>query len=170
MPTILTYPDNFLSTARQVFDDLIENNGKPCRLLYPPVSEACPNCLGGPAGQFSSNRYRAGGPVPFSVGACPLCNGTNQRMSEVTEVVTLVLLWNPKDWVPLPGNLRTPEGDLQTKGAIAELPKVLACTEMIADTTLEATIRQKFRLSEQPFDDRNIVKGRYFVATWKKVG
>ena len=81
-------PDTRL-VIQAALDDLIDEFGKDCLLVYPPRMVACANCLPGIGGQ-PSNRWKHGGPIPFAAGsACPLCGGNGRRAEEVTEEIHL---------------------------------------------------------------------------------
>lgn len=169
MGKIFTITPGIRQIASDAIDDLINQLGKPCRLVYPPIYTACPNCVFDPIGNKSSNRYKHGGPVPFQFGNCPMCNGAGREATFPTEVVTLLCAWTPKQWFILPENLRMPDGDLQTKGYISDLPKIKRAVEMDMEISQEAYGHWRFKLASDPIDAGNIIQGRYCVCLWKRI-
>jgi hypothetical protein len=159
-------------TVRQALDDLITELGKACRLVYPPRWVPCGDCIFDAVGNKSSNIWRTGGPVPFGAGTtCPLCNGAGKSSQEVSEVVTMLCAWDPRDfYVPVPRlDLRVPNGFIQTKGYLTDAPKMSRADHAIFELPLENSLRQTFKLAGEPVDVSNIIQGRYCVATWKRV-
>lgn len=158
------------STIQDALDDLITEFGRECRLVYPAVWAACPNCMYDAIGQKSTNRWRTGGPMPFANGTtCPICTGTGKKASEETDTVTLKLEWEPsKFWYPVPGaDIRVPGSICQTKGYVSDLPKVLRCDHVILDVNLQPVISTTFRMIKTPISPGNIIQDRYFVCTWE---
>lgn len=170
MGNIFTITNDIREIAQGAIDDLINELGKTCQVVYPPKRVFCANCVYDPIGQKSSNKYKSGGSMPFSFGTCPMCNGAGYHNESATDNITLLCAWQPQNWFILPQNIRVPAGDLQTKGFITDLPKVIACIEMIVELPVEPYIRCKFRLASQPVDPGNIIQNRYFVATWERIG
>ncbi len=152
-------------------DDLISELGKDCRIVYPPKMVLCANCVSDPIGHKPSNRWKTGGPTQFSLGSlCPMCNGDGRRAEEVTEILRFLCEWDPKRFFKPLRNLdvRLPMGICQTKGYLADLPKVLRCDHMVLQVPIEGTLRLTYKLSGEPGDYSNIIQGRYFVATWER--
>lgn len=170
MGNIFTLTEDIKKIARDSIDDLINQLGKDCRLVYPPVMTPCGNCVYDAIGQKSSNRYLHGGPIPFSFGTCPMCNGAGFRAENSTEIIKMLCTIEPKNWFIPVANVRIPDCDLQTKGYLSQVTKVLQCTEMIIQPQIEASLRQKFKLASAPTDVGNIIQGRYFVAMWTRIG
>lgn len=172
MGKIFTLTDDIKQIARDAIDDLIDELGKDCTLLYPPKTVHCANCVFDPIGKKSSGRYLTGGPVFFPVGSlCPLCNGAGTRAEQVSEVVRFLCAWTPQDfYMPVPRGITVPEGRIQTKGYMTDFPKVMQCVEMIVENPLEPVLRARFKLVGEPVDRSNIIQGRYFVARWERAG
>ena len=162
--------DNAIRTlAYNAFADLIDQLGKPCELVYPPKMEACANCLPDPIGKKSSNRYRNGGPYPFPMGSiCPVCGGEGYRAIEISDTVTLLINEDPKSFQSF-GNVDIPQGTVQTKGFIANLPKVLKCAYLIKDINIKPYIEYRYKLAGEPLVPANIAPGKIFVANWTRI-
>lgn len=172
MGQIFTLDSNIKGIIQQALDDIITELDKPCRLYYPSRWVSCDNCTLNPAGNISSNRYRHGGPVPFPSGsACPLCSGQGKRAEEQTEDINLLCSADPKKFfVPIPNlPIQVPDGILQTKGYMTDLPKILRAEFMLYQTSIDGYQKRKYRLLSEPVDSSNIIQNRYFVATWERM-
>jgi hypothetical protein len=169
--TIFTLTDDIREIAQNCLDDLLEELGKECRLVFPPRLTECVNCLTRLDGQ-SAAVYRPGGPQPFSDGdLCPVCLGQGFTSEEVTEAVKMLVQWAPeKFWVRLPPQLQLPAGSVQTKTYITNLPKIQQARRMVLQTPAEPYTRFLFRLEGEPVDVSNIIQGRYCVSTWAREG
>lgn len=171
MGKIFTITNDIRQIASDAIDDLINQLGKPCRLYYPPKIVNCPNCTPDTIGHKSLTIYKSGGPVPFSFGACPICQGSQQQRFDVqTEIVTLLCAISPKDWFIKMPNIRVPDGMMQTKGYLRDAPKIQRCENMVVETQIEGYKRMIWQLQSDIFDVGNIIQGRYFVALWRRSG
>lgn len=171
MGKIFTITDEIRTIASNAIDDLIDQLGKDCRLLYPSVKIDCPNCIFDPTTNRSSGRYQTDGPRPFSQGTiCPVCRGNGLLDSEHTETIRMLCTWNPKEFTLLAGNIQVPYSMVQTKGYLTDLPKILQSRKMTLELPIEPYIRYNFDLWGEPIDQGNIIQGRYFVAVWKRSG
>ena len=133
MGKIFTLTPDITKIASDAIDDLIDQLGKQCTLVYPPVWTVCTNCVFDPVGDKSANRWVSGGPIPFTDGAvCPLCDGAGKRADETTEVITMLIANQPSHYfAKLPSNIQLPSGRIQTKGYLSDWPKVIRAKEMI---------------------------------------
>jgi hypothetical protein len=151
--------------------------GKHCTLAFPPVRVRCPNCGWDNANRRSNSRYKSGGPQPFPVGGlCPVCNGKGSIDTPVTQDIVLLCNWNPKEWVRLPNfdpsnvNIQIPGGMLQTKGFLADVPRILQSRKLLVETAIQGIVNYTYELDGEPVDSGNIIQGRYFYAMWKRAG
>jgi RNA polymerase subunit RPABC4/transcription elongation factor Spt4 len=171
MGKIFTLTDDIKQIASDAIDDLIDQLGKDCRLIYPDKVSDCPNCIFNPVTQKSSNKYQSGGPFPFQDGTiCPVCHGNGRLQSEQTETIKMLCSWNPRQWIILPGNINVPNSMVQTKGYLTDLPKVLRSRKMVLQIPIEPYNKYQFELQGEPIDQGNIIQGRYFIAVWKRSG
>lgn len=159
--------ENFLTSEQlvattEVFDAMISQWGKSCRLVYPPKYVECTNC--------SLGHYKTGGPMPFNFGVCPLCNSNGTKATEVSENITMIINWMPSPFkYPLANiNIRTPSAKIESKGFIADLPKILQCDHMII-LNVDGYQHFKFELEGEPGDRGSIVQGKYFTVLWNRV-
>lgn len=172
MPKIFTISSDIKQIAQNAIDDLIDQLGKDCLLVYPPLPESCVNCIIDPIGNKSSNHWTNGGPMPFPNGSiCPLCNGSGYHFEETTKPIKLLISNDPSQWfVKMPAGLQVPGGTIQTKGYVSDLPDVLQARKIIVQVSLEPMIRFTYELAGEPIDQGNIIQNRYWVAMWNRVG
>lgn len=159
------------SVIQDGLDDMIDQLGKPCILVYPPKYIICGNCIYDQGTERSSNHYRHGGSIPFPDGGiCPNCNGKGRRAEEVRETVTLLCEWEPKKFIyPISNlNIRVPFSILQTKGYVRDQPKVEKCDRLLFQTAQLNFGEKPYKLYSEPGDRSNIIQGRYFVCLWKR--
>lgn len=170
MGTLFTLTQDIKTIASEAIDDLINQLGKPCTLIYPPVWHPCENCVYDIIGQKSSNRWISGGPIPFQDGAvCPLCGGAGKRADEVTETITMLVENKASAFYKLPTNIQLPAGSIQTKGFLSDWPKVIKAQQCIVQNgVFPATLR--YVLAGEPIDIGNIIQGRYMICLWKRAG
>lgn len=164
MGNVFTLTPDIKAIATGAIDDLITQLGKDCLLVYPPSWTPCVNCGAG-------NRWVTGGPAPFPDGAvCPVCDGSGQRADEVTATVRMLVAVGPAQFFKkLPVGVQVPDGLIQTKGFVADLPKVLQAREMVLQPgTLPVKLR--YVLAGEPVDAGSIIQNRYFVCEWRRAG
>lgn len=171
MGKIFTLTNDIKQIAADAIDDLIDQLGKSCTLVYPPVWTVCANCVFDPVGDKSANRWVSGGPIPFQDGAvCPLCSGAGKRADENTEVITMLIANQPSHFfTKLPGSLQLPSGSIQTKGYLSDWPKVIRSKEMILQKGVFPTTL-RYVLKGEPIDVGNIIQARYMVCNWLRAG
>ena len=172
MAKLFTLSNDVKTIAQNAIDDLIDQLGKDCLLLYPPLPEPRNNCILDPIGNKSSNHWFNGGPMPFPNGSiCPMCNGGGFHFKEMTKPIKLLIANSPSEWfVKFPHNIQVPAGTIQTKGYTTDLPDVLQTRKMVLQVSLQPMIRFTYELAGEPIDQGNIVQGRYWVAMWNRVG
>ena len=171
MGVLFTINDDAYSFTKQGLDDIIEEFGKPCRLVYPPLEEECTNCEYDPHGNKSANRWITGGPMPFTAGTpCPMCGGQGKKFVEQYDDVKMVVEWSIKNFVSLPGEIRLPYGAIQTFSYITLLPNILQAQYLIAQTNVAHMRQYRFKLLGEPADVGNIVQDRYLYANWERAG
>ena len=162
--------------AANAIDTLINQLGKPCRLVYPPVMVACPQgCQVVVGAKQMTDIWRTGGSVkPGNLSTCSVCGGTGQMAQSQSETITLLCNFDVKPWktISIPDNVdfRSPGGLCITKGFLTDMPKVKRCIEAVLATNVEPYVRYTYRLHGEPMDTSNIVQGRYFSAIWLRAG
>lgn len=148
--------------------ELVTGVAIECELIFgQTLFSDCPNCIFDPIGNKSSNRYQSGGPTPFQ-GICPVCHGAGKFSDEQTEPINLAIIYDYKDWLSLSIQVNSPEGFVQTLSLLSTLDKLKQAKEIIVDTSLEASVRQRFERYGEPqpcgFGQATIV-----VTMWKRI-
>jgi hypothetical protein len=93
--------------------------------------EICPNCIYDPALQKSSNKYKTGGPIPFTLGQlCPYCYGVGWNGEEKTEIVYLAIIADNKKWINPPINIAIADNMIQTICNSTYLDSIKQCKDM----------------------------------------
>lgn len=162
-----TIPDEMLEAYHAGIDAVLNKYSQDCRLIYPPAMQECPNCIFDPFTERSSNRYKAGGPTPFSFGVCPYCEGEGNISVAVEENIKLRVYWNPKEWEAINIQMDVPAGSIQTKGYSSDLPKIEQCQYLIATANLEGLKTYRFvRLAEPT--PTGLKNQRYLLTMWKR--
>lgn len=170
-------PTGLISLYQEAGDALIEFGRRICVVVFPAKKVSCPNCIFNPIGNTSSNRYKSGGPIPFTNGQiCPFCHGVGYIDQEVTDTVKLNVYWNPKEWLnilPPPvfaASARAgqgvpfdyPDAVIQTRGYLVDIDKLMKCEYIKIDGEFKFV-----RASEQiPYGMR---EARYCVGFWRRL-
>ena len=93
MAKIFTITDDIRQIAADAIDDLIDQLGKTCRLVYPPTFSSC-SCSD-TIGKKGPHVWGHGGYGPRGGNTgCSLCGGSGQIATEETEEVTLLCNWD----------------------------------------------------------------------------
>ena len=116
----MTYPNfpNLQNIYNKQMDLLLSNTGltTKCLLNYGVTKkEICPNCIYDPSLKKSSNKYKNGGPIPFTLGQlCPYCYGVGWSGEEKTETIYLAIIADNKKWINVPHNVAIADNMIQT--------------------------------------------------------
>lgn len=164
MGQIFTLDAGTIQIMEYAINDIILYLGKQCKIVYPPKTVPCGNCLRDASGK-SRNIYLHGGPVPFpSNSICPLCGGSgSSKEEEVTEIVQVIINWNPKEWMNIKlDQTRLANGVLHVKGHIGDMPKFMRMSYMVPDIKIAAYADYRFQLKGEPWSGGNIVQGKFF--------
>jgi len=166
MGDLFTLTPDILALAKTAFSDLIVEMGKNCELYYTNTIP-CENCI--PDDMIGRGSvYNGTGPNPFNLGMCPLCNGTGNSQDFTSEIIRMSVNKEIKSFFGKVPNIRIPDGSIQTRGYIADLPKVLRCDHMICQVELKPYIVETYKLYGTPTDKSNIVQNTFFYATWER--
>jgi hypothetical protein len=164
---------NIQSLMTDAIDDMIQNFGKDCILIFPGSKQiSCINCVQDSWTKRGMNVYLSGGPVPFGQNqSCPVCGGKGLMQSlPKTQTVHMVLNWSPSDFNMLPTNIESSYSMVETEGWMKDLPAILQARVMIAEVPLIPIIKARFELSGEPIDPHGIKQGYCFTARWKRKG
>lgn len=173
MAEIFEITEEIRGLARSAINDLINQLGRDCRLVYPPKVTECTTCVNNLAGKGNQTNYgiwRTGGPAPHSMNTgCPVCNGAGTITTEVTEVIKMLVSWDPKEFKIYDPEIRLPQGSILTKTFIYNLPKIKMCQEVIIEPTIEPYTHFRFKLAGEPIQPGNIVQGTFCVCFWARI-
>lgn len=167
---MITIPSGLITLYNDAIDSIIEFNGVPIVLVYPPKKIICTNCIQtNLIGGISTNRYKSGGPIPFLDGQiCPLCQGQGYKLNEVTEVINVLIYWSPKDFQNTNTKFDIVDGRIQTKSYISDLPKINKCIEMRANSNINSYITYKYRRISEPVP-HGFKSDRYILTFWDRI-
>jgi hypothetical protein len=145
----------------------------PCQLIFTNTTFAeCPNCLFDSMSQRSSNIYQTDGPIPFSQGICPYCHGVGTIATDNTTDLSLMVIWNYKDWIGwngVPDDTMTPFGQMQTISKMSTLPDIKNAQEVIVDTDIINYVKHRFQRSSEP-TPIGLGDSTYIATMWKRIG
>lgn len=135
-------PNEIFDQYYEIVDSLYANPniGDDTKLVRLTKTE-CPNCVPG-----SSSVYKTGGPIPFSLGVCPYCGGSNYIESETVDNIRLRTYTDKRKWLKI-GNTDIPDGSVQILGKIQDLTKVMQASYMIFFPLSD----WKYKLDSDPF-------------------
>jgi hypothetical protein len=179
MPKYFNPSPEEIEFSKNIFDDMLEFYGKPCKLIYQGREQPCPNCIIDPRTRESTNLYKTGGPIPFPKGQhCPVCDGKGRLVGTgSSDLIKMTIEWNPKPWMNIGltsggGNegdrlVRLPAGIVLSRGYIKDLPKILKADYCVLDITNPFS-DNKFKLNGEPWVLGAFVKNRYFGAVWER--
>lgn len=171
----------FKGTFDNAIDALLMDDAltRPCKLIYQGSAiEVCDNCSFDPIGRKSSNRYKAGGPIPFPAGGiCPSCGGAGMKTAETTETVRLLVTWDNKGWKDLgarglPDGMQqqpfTPNQFAQTMSGLSTWPKINRANEIVLDTDVENYIEMRC-MKKGDAELCGMGTSRYVLAMWERI-
>lgn len=150
--------------------EVIRAGSVPCDLVYgSTLFEDCPNCVFDPIRKVSSNIYQSGGPVPFTFGICPQCNGIGQIPDDTSVEICLAPIYDYKYWIPgLMPNLHSPYGWVQTWSLFDTYEELTKAKEIIINTDTNSYVKARFerQSAPQPYG----FNGSDFIAVaWKRI-
>lgn len=161
-------PDSLFALYNEFADDFITKNfGVNCKLVYPAIREECSNCVLDVFGQRSSNIYKAGGPIPFTDGLCPYCEGVGYKEIETTETLKLRVNWSKKQFIKIATLTTVPDGAVQIIGFLSDLPKIQRSSYIILNSDQNDNYTWAYILYSEPMP-HGFKQNRYFVATLVK--
>ena len=171
MGRIFSLTPAIIKIGKDAFDDLLDEFGEACKLIFPPKWVDCEFCSADPIGNKPSNRYLDGGPIPFPDGTlCTVCGGSGKKAVSQTRTIRMIIDWEPAEFKNLNlGSVRTPGGIITTKCAIRFFEEIKMAIQMIAHIEIEARNIYKYKLQGEPVDIHKIIKGEYVKAIWQRI-
>lgn len=161
-------PQYILDLYDTTVSDFNNNNfGVNCKLFYGTNRTVCTNCIFNEALNASTNIYLTGGPIPFTNGLCPYCDGVGFKDTQATETIKLRVYHERKSFIRMEIPVNVIDGAIQTIGSIEYLNKCKRCNHMIANSDLEIYNQYKFVLASDPAPF-GLTK-KEFVAYWNRL-
>lgn len=157
-------PSNLFSQHEKISDEVLMNKNitVTTRLVYPELVTVCPNCIYNTFTKKSSGKYKTGGPIEFSGGLCPYCNGQGKLPTPSGENIELRMYYDKPSFRKL-GGVDIPEGDAMCIGFIADKPKIKKAVRIIPSYEIKEYGEVTYGLSGDPLP-WGLSKDKYFVA------
>lgn len=120
------------SLYQEVADEMLNQFGRSVKIYYPPKRIECDNCVLTNFGNTgSSNVYKNGGPQPFTLGFCPLCEGRGYKDIDSTpDTIKLRYYPHKKQWKKFISAVAIPEAEGMIIGNMVDMPKLLRCSKI----------------------------------------
>jgi hypothetical protein len=129
--------------------------------------DICPNCIYDPSLKKSSNKYKTGGPIPFTLGQlCPYCYGVGWNGEEKTETVYLAIIADNKKWINPPTNIAIIDNMIQVICARSYYDSLRQCKDMTI--VLGSGDNPKYTLYADP-TPAGLGDNNYIISMWKNV-
>lgn len=165
-------PQLVFDTYNNAVDAMIDSNfGVNCRLYYPAEKTICSNCEFNPIIGRSANIYKAGGPISFTDGFCPFCNGDGYTDDSRTEDIMLRCYFTPKHWIKIINDSKTdmkyPDGAMQTIGHLSDLQKCRRANYITVNTNVAGYINSSYGLIGEPVL-HGFQRNKFFIAMWER--
>jgi len=127
-------------------------NKTKCKIFFPANKSECSNCsLVTISSSSSNNVYKPGGPIPFTTGICPYCNGAGFKEIFHSEEVYFRCYLNKKDWRKFGSSIVIENSDCMMLGNIEYINMINQC-EYIQIFSDQTNIKEmKYKLSCEPF-------------------
>jgi DnaJ-class molecular chaperone len=161
----------FKALFNDAIDALLENTALTTKtqLIYSGSKiTSCDNCLINMMTGRSSNKYKSGGPIPFSTGTCPKCSGEGKLIDEQTEYLYLGVIRDSKKFVGNPP-INNPNEHIQTVSKLSTYSKLKKANKLIVDVDNTNESRNIFERAAEP----NFIGfngGDYIITLWKRIG
>jgi hypothetical protein len=159
----------FKTLYNSQIDVILSNTGLtiPSTLVFENTKLAvCPNCIYDTLSQKSSNRYKVGGPIPFSTGqTCPFCLGAGTSQLEAAqEQVHFAVLTDSNHFL---GVINLPEIEAQTICSISYIDKIKKCSRIIFNTDISNLTNNIFVRVDEP-KPVGLGDSKYIFTSWKR--
>lgn len=146
--------------------------GLPCKLVK---SEGecitCPNCVYNPITKKSLNKYKAGGPIPFSNGTvCPFCLGKGQSTEKFEEYITMLVCWDKKRDINIfnINELQIPHGGVQSVCKIEYYLKVISADFVYFNVCDGCIDPDRYKMFGKP-QPVGVGRPKFIITTWELV-
>jgi len=169
----MPYPD--FAALQNIYDKqmdmLLSSTGltTKCELNFGiSKRQICPNCIYDPGLKKSSNKYKTGGPVPFSIGQiCPYCYGIGFHGEEKTETIYLAIIADHTKWINPPTNIAIPDNMIQSISKIDLYDSFKQCKDMTVLYNATGS-NPRYNLYGDP-TPAGLGNNKYIFAMWKNI-
>lgn len=157
-------PNEIFTLHEKISDDILDNKNITVKtnLIYPEITQTCPNCVFDSATGSSSNKYKTGGPISFTYGICPYCHGKGKINTPSGDTVYLRMYYDSKSIKKIAG-IEIPEGDAVCIGYIADKQKLKKAITVIPSYEIAEYGEIHYRLKSEP-QPWGLSKDKYFYA------
>lgn len=169
MADLFVIDDSIRQLTFDAVSTMIHQLGKDCNLVFDSLENQCPNCFYDSVNDKSSGVYNGTGPVVFTRPPCPVCRGKGTVVSTpVEQTVKFLIDWQPRTWQFSQPNVTMPQGLMQTKGFIEDLPLVIQAKYLIVDPTHALYENNRFIKWGEPVPTGNISPNKFFTCLWQR--
>lgn len=163
-------PGEIFDTHEWVVDEFIDGElGSSCTLTFPAQKSECDNCKLDPYTKRSAHIYKAGGPIEFTYGTCPRCQGAGTLEVPKTDSIRLRTYWDEKTWRDIGIKVADSDTVCVVIGYMVDLPKLERADTILLNNDLK-NIRN-YRCARngevRPWGFR---RNRYFRQEMKRTG
>ena len=162
--------DEFKQLHVDMITEVIRGCSVECTLIYGDTKFTdCPNCIYSPLTGASSNQYETGGPIPFTFGKCPYCNGKGKLATESTVDINLALIFDFKSWLPgLSTPIQSPEGFVQSLSLFDTFEDLKNAKELVVKDGIEEYVRFRFERHGEP-EPCGLGSHSFVTTMWKRI-
>lgn len=169
------YPNINFSSLQSIYnrqmDLLLASNGltTKCQLNFGVTNkQLCPNCIYDPILKKSSNKYKSGGPLEFTLGMlCPYCNGIGVYGRENTETIYMAIIADNRKWINPPINIAIADNMIQSicSAKYASIIKQSKSMTVLYSTTND---NPQYTLYGDP-NSTGLGDNNYIFCMWKNI-
>lgn len=163
-----TIDSTVFDIQEEAADSMIEDFGVNCTLHFTPLNTPCPNCYQDTISQKSTNKYKSGGPYPFTTGQCPYCQGAGFIVSEpATSSIKMKVYTDPKEFTNIGISVKDADGLVQAEGYISDLPQLRRAVQIDIFTEQANYYNYSYRIFGEPVPHG--FRKKYFLAFFQRV-
>jgi len=166
---LFTISDSIIQVFEDGVDAIIDQLGKNVKLIFDPIIIPCVNCTFDPIGGKSANRFKPGGPIPFSDGArCPYCRGTGKTERERFAIIKASVSWNSQDYIDYGISVQNARAIVSTKTLLTDVIKIQRAKMAIIDFDISSILKVKCRRLKDPVPV-GLKNSRYAITFWQRI-
>ncbi len=157
-------------THQQMIEALLEDEALTVRCVCTHGGTKytlCPNCIYDGVGGKSTNKYKAGGPVVFANGLCPVCNGAGKKTEITTSEIYLMPIWDSKKWILSNPNLKTADIACQTMSKMSTFDELKRLSKIVIDADNSGYSLREFTRFSDP-EPLGFGRGSFILTNWKR--